>query len=244
MKRFTAVLVPMLAMALVGCTDGESTDGALDEQDGADEVAAAGWTEIAPSVWERARLQGGFERIGFGADGLAFALETAPRESAQEKPERAGDEHIEYLEASLREAREVESQLRAKDPDAEPPPLYGAVLAASSGSVCGGYYGVDISFLPGIAYSEVTTTVDWSDFGPFLPYTLKLRAFAWAAMGDGSGDSVGNWSTTESPGATIAATTQSSAMIGPTFTAKLMGRGYVKTTNGCNTHIYYEARND
>lgn len=245
MNRRVITIVPMLALAIVGCGVEVDDSGALLVTDTVEQASATAWTPIAPGVWERALPEGGFERMGFGAKGLAFALEAAQsevseRSDAQSERAVAGAAHIKYLEASLIKAHQVEAELRKNGSNEELPPL---TLTGPSGQLCGGGYNFDITLIPGIAGGGVNVTAEWSEFGPFLPVTKELITHARAEMNDGSGILEDVWDTTGPFGATCCAMSQSSAATGPTFTPKLLGQAFITVQNGCYANLYYEQRN-
>lgn len=237
----------MLALAVVGCGAEVDESGAILAPDTAEQASATAWATIAPGVWERALPEGGFERMGFGAKGLAFALEAAQQEvnersDAQAERAAASAAHIKYLEASLIKARQVEAELQKngnEDPE-ELPPL---TPTGPSGQVCGGNYIFNIALSPGIASGAVNVTAEWSEFGPLLPVTKELVTHARAEMNDGSGIQQDVWNTTGPFGASCCAMTQSGADAFPTFTPKLLGQAFITVQNGCYANLYYEQRN-
>lgn len=266
MAKWISLAASAAALMISGCYfenddwTGATQAGRALEQTGSPSMTAAhddsegayGWIEIAPGVWERKRPEGGSERLGFGTEGFEFALDQARQERTmllaqveigQRAPlsKRLGENQnlIAYLEASLSESRKsnIHESIPVAPPDDDVHPE-----GTSSDGVCAGYYGFDISFQLGMADGTVTSRADWTEFGPFAPYTKTLHTYAYAAheaygetFVDEDSDSFGPFS------GYCCVSVESSATAYPTFAPQLYGSAYLSVTNGCAASRFYSS---
>jgi hypothetical protein len=258
MNRWLNVTISLAALAIVGCNQADDADPLDDVVSSGEESAEITWVEIAPGVWERPRLEGGFERLGFGLQAFEFALERARQERVALLDLRDRDapdletrlhknlELINYLRSTVDEAGEV-----GEPEPLTPPSVEATSLAASSPSsssavsdyVCAGSYNFDIQFYYGMVDGAVATTASWNEFGPYAPYqkTLHTYSYAWAPDYSPSdhtdSDYYGPFSHS------CCASVSSYAGVGVTFRPMLYGSAYVSVTSGCSAFRFYEASN-
>lgn len=256
MRRSVYLCVSAVAIMGIGCSQEESS-GAFDDAivESEQESVGASWLEVAPGVWERARFEGGFERMGFGVEGLRFALEQAHKErdglfkamkdsSAIELGDRIQKNQalIEYLQDSVDQVTDLD--------EVEPLPAQSFEVnslvsspSAVAGGLCDGSYQFDVEFFYGTVYGWVTTNAQWSEYGPFGPYKKNLHtyAYAWDPSGvlpsDVDEDHYGpfrGW---------CCVGLESTASISPIWSPGLYGSAYVSVTNGCVGFRSYERWN-
>ena len=264
MRRTMVILITASVLVSAGCQNPAVSDTWLDDsrlhldesnvETGDNVELTAEWAEVSPGIWERWRFDGGFERMGFGIEGLQFALEQARQERIEllagvhewsvsdlNDRLRSNQELIGYLQGSLDEAKQ--SGLREELP--LEPPAFDEVADSSSVSdyVCGGTYTFDINFIYTMTEGWVDTVAGWSEFGPYAPYKKTLYTYAYAWTYDGGispredEDSVGPFSYS------CCTVIQSGAGVEPTFNPMLYGRAYVSVTNGCSAFRFHEFAN-
>ncbi len=251
MKSTSKAVTSLAVLAMVGCG---AEQGAEERQATGQTVQAVestnteGWTKIAPGVWERARLAGGVERMGFGREAFEFALQRARFEQATmmiQMKELGGSnaalarqmdsntKRIQFLEKSVEEARVAEALAMDIEPFAS------GSSGSPSGSVCGGSYYFTITFQFGMVDGSVTSKAEWSEFGPFAPYKKTFHTYARASMEDNitneDSDAYGPFSDD------WLVIVTSSASISPTFVPQLYGSTYLSVTDGCSASRFYEA---
>ncbi|HYI03209.1 hypothetical protein [Hyalangium sp.] len=217
---------------------------------------AQAWTEISPGVWERSKPEGGYERMGYGAEGFEFALQNARMERtfletmrveqygsrAAEKRLAANEKLIRYLEDSVSQARAsgVHEPLPVSAPE-------WSTLGSSgtpSGVFCAGSYDFTITFDYGMVDGSVTTLARWSEFGPFSEFTRNIQTYAYAWTEDHGAyqvDSDGSGPI----GGTCCYNQESFAAVGVTFSPMLYGSAYImgNGASGCMGMRFYESSN-
>lgn len=216
--------------------------------------APRAWTEISPGVWERSKPEGGHERMGHGVEGFEFALQNARMERVllgQRRVEKYGsralatrlasnEKLIRYLEDNVTQARA--SAVQEPLPVTAPEWSNLGSSGTPSGSFCAGYFSFTVSFLYGMVDGHVTTRAEWSEFGPFSPYTRSIHTYAYAWTEDHNGaeedqDDSGPF------GRTCCYSQQSNAGVGVTFAPKLYGSAYIAGSSGCTGLRFYESSN-
>lgn len=256
MSRWVCVAFSVATFINVGCYQ-ETSESLLDnaglETEG--EGTQPTWAEIAPGVWERPRSEGGFERMGFGAEGFQWALERAHQERVellgrQQESKILADrlqknqDLIDYLQTSIDKANEADEHaplsLTSTDVNslAAPSP---SPSAGVSDSVCGGYYGFNVDFYYNMAGGSVEATASWTEFGPYAPYYKTFHTYAWGLGDSGNpdedADSIGPFRNS------CCVSVGSSAAAYPTFAPQLYGSAYLSVTNGCSASRFYELSN-
>lgn len=243
--RNALVVASTVVVSMVACS---GTPG-----DEAREVAAQGsWTEVERGVWERPRVGGGRERIGFGVEGLEYVLRKtrAERESLLKQAPHASAAR---LEVNARSLQDLEAQLReASAPGGSlPPPVLQPKVSSPPGGVasfgldfCGGVFEPDVVFnnAPHMLLGEVTAKGRWTEPAPYSLFIKTLNTHVYAeALDMGPGYYYERYDQEGPFSGSCCAYKETYGGIGPTQMAYLWGRVTISSTNGCSDQRFYEA---
>ncbi|NTX59411.1 hypothetical protein HUA74_01935 [Myxococcus sp. CA051A] len=241
----SAVVVSMVACG--GAPGDEARDATVQPA-----PAEAQWTEVERGVWERPRVGGGHERVGFGVEGLEYVLRKtrAERESLLKQAPRSSAARLEANALSL---QALEAQLReASAPGGSlPPPVVPPKVSSPPGRAasfgldfCGGVFEPDVLFnnAPHLLVGEVTAKGRWTEPAPYATNIKTLYTYVYAAaldMGPGYYDE--DYSMEGPFSGSCCASIETFGGIAPTGMAYLLGRVTITSTHGCSDQRVYEA---
>ncbi|MFP2925983.1 hypothetical protein ACLESO_12340 [Pyxidicoccus sp. 3LG] len=253
-------MAPAAVLALTGCGTAENVnadDGQAERSTPElSEVAPAKWAQVAPGVWERPRPDGVREQLGVGVHALELELQrvkgqrallqqvsaqgVSPRELAAQQTDI--DKLIHFLESGLATARSA----GAAEPPSEEPPLRVAQAGSEgtpSGSYCAGNYNFQVIISHDILGSSVTSSAQWSEFGPFAELTKNMFTFAttWRDRNPGTPVFQSDSDTTNPFTGSCCKMIQSSARVGSDYNPKLEGSAYIFGDSVCGGPHFYRA---
>lgn len=208
--------------------------------------AGSGWEEIAPGVYELERADGTFTRVGFGVESFEWALEQAQSRLERLSRKTTRVELQPELERRMRKTSELVGYLERSIETARAQGVGLSSKASESGSVCAGYYDLDVSFTCS-SYGQTTSTAGWSEFGPFAPYYKTLHTYAEASWYDKE-FGITRTNTDEDTfgpfqGECCVEISSNAYALNPN-SADLYGSAYVSVTNGCSAYRFIQDSGD
>ncbi|GHG98374.1 hypothetical protein [Comamonas sp. JC664] len=244
-------LAQAAAVALVACGGEAPPEGDAVAQPVRNEAAPSDWSKVAPGVWERTREDGVREQVGVGTEAAEFELQRVRGQrallaqvqgksgtsAALDRQLAERDQYIQALEKNIAEAR-AEGVLEQM-PESPPRFAQAGTEGAPSGSVCGGSYSFNVQFSYHMAGGVVTTEGNFSEFGPYSPYSKELYIYAKGWLY--SPTDPNPHETSKSSGlftARCCVSISTSAIAYPTFTPNMEGGGVVLGANGCGFRSY------
>lgn len=208
------------------------------------------WESIAPGVWQKEKPDGQFVRLGFGIESFQWALDQSRSRLDRLTTKSTTSESPHQLERKIDETRGVIEFLGATLSEARAEGAGGESLttkASESGSVCSGFYELDVSFTcSSSSPTKVTSTAEWTEPGPLSPYRKMLHTYAQASWYEAEFDQTftNTDQDTEGPLQGWAGTSTSTAHALNPFTADLYGSAYVSVSEGCDAYRFIQDSGD